>query len=70
METNTNNVNETRALLQTIRDKDEPNIAFMQKLQRTSQHGTKDVVKHNRRTRQTKNNSTTDTHPPQEKKRG
>ena len=29
--TNTNNVNKTRALLQTTRGKNEPNIVFMQK---------------------------------------
>ena len=47
-QTNTNNVNKTCALLQTIRGKDEPNIGFMWKSYRTSQHGTQNVKTHNR----------------------
>ena len=35
MQTNTNNVNKTWALLQTTRGKDEPNIVFMRKSQGT-----------------------------------
>ena len=47
---NTNNVNKTCALLQTTGGKDEPNIVFMQKLYRTSQHGTQNIKTHNRST--------------------
>jgi hypothetical protein len=43
---NTNNVNKTRALLQTTGGKDEANIVCMRK----SQHGTQNVKTHNRRT--------------------
>jgi hypothetical protein len=43
---NTNNVNKTWALLQTIGGKDEPNIVYMQK----SQDGTQKLKAHNRRT--------------------
>jgi fructose/tagatose bisphosphate aldolase len=53
---NTNNVNMTRALLQTTGDKDEPNIVCM----RNSQHGTQNVKTHNRRTQNTKKMSNTD----------
>ena len=42
-QTNTNNVNKTRVLLQTTGGKDEPNIVFMQKSLRTSQHGTQNM---------------------------
>jgi hypothetical protein len=45
-EANTNNVNKTRALLQTTGGKDEPNIVCMRK----SQHGSQNVKTHNRRT--------------------
>ena len=38
MQTNTKNVNKTWALLQTITDKDNPNIGVMRKSVRTSQH--------------------------------
>ena len=53
---NTNNVNKTRALLQTTGGKDEPNIVCMRK----SQHGTQNVKTHNRRTQNTKKMSNTD----------
>ena len=49
-QTNTINVNKTRALLQTTGDKDEPNIIFIQ----TSQHGAQNVKTHNRTTEKTK----------------
>ena len=42
--TNTNNINKTRALLQTTGGKDKPNIVFMQKSQRTSQQETKKII--------------------------
>jgi len=45
-QTNTNNVNKTRALMQTIGGKDEPNIP--------SQHGTKNIKTHNRTTQKRK----------------
>jgi hypothetical protein len=45
-ETNTNNVNKTRALLQTTGGKDESNIGFMRKSQRTSQHVTNNLKTH------------------------
>ena len=41
-QTNTNNVNKTRVLLQTTGGKDELNIIFMWKSQQTSQHGTQE----------------------------
>jgi hypothetical protein len=53
---NTNNVNKTRALLQTPGGKDEPNIVCM----RNSQRGTQSVKTHNRRTQNTKKMSNTD----------
>jgi hypothetical protein len=53
---NTNNVNKTRALLQTTGGKDEANIVCMQK----SQHGTQNVKTHNRRIQNTKKMSNTD----------
>ena len=43
----TNSVTKTWALLQTTGGKDEPNIIFMRKSQRTSQHGTKYIKTHN-----------------------
>jgi hypothetical protein len=46
LQANTNNVNKTWALLQTIGGKDEPNIVCILK----SQHGTQNVKKHHRRT--------------------
>jgi hypothetical protein len=55
-QTNTINVNKTRALLQTTGDKDEPNIIFIQ----TSQHGAQNVKTHNRTTEKTKKMSNTD----------
>jgi hypothetical protein len=55
-QTNTNNVNKTRALLQTTGGKDEANIVCMRK----SQHGTQNVKTHNRRTQNTKKMSNTD----------
>ena len=53
---NTNNVNKTRALLQTTGGKDEANIVCMRK----SQHGTQNVKTHNRRTQNTKKMSNPD----------
>ena len=53
---NTNNVNKTRALLQTTGGKDEANIVCMRK----SQHGTQNVKTHNRRTQNTKKMNNTD----------
>ena len=53
---NTNNVNKTRALLQTTGGKDEPTIVCMRK----SQHGTQSVKTHNSRTQNTKKISNTD----------
>ena len=50
----------TRALPQTTGGKDEPNIAFMQKSQRTSQHGTQNIKTHNRTTQETKKMCNTD----------
>ena len=50
VETNTNNVNKTWALLQIIRGKDEQNITFMRKSYRKSEHGTQNVKTHNRTT--------------------
>jgi len=41
------NVNKTQASLQTTGDKDEPNIVFMLKSLRTSQHRTQNVKRHN-----------------------
>ena len=43
-ETSTNNVNKTRALLQTFRCKDEPKIVIMRKSYRTPQHGTQKMI--------------------------
>jgi hypothetical protein len=45
-----NNVNKTWALLQTTGGKDEPNIVFMRKWSRKSQHGIQNVKTHNRTT--------------------
>jgi fructose/tagatose bisphosphate aldolase len=42
-QTNTNNVNQTLALLQTTGGQDEPNIVRIRKSQRTSQNGTQNV---------------------------
>ena len=42
------NVNKTRVHLQTTGDKDEPNIVFMRKSQRTSQHRTQNVKTHSK----------------------
>ena len=42
-QTNTNNVNKTRALIQTTGGKDEPNIVYMQKSYRTPQRGNQNV---------------------------
>ena len=53
---NTNNVNKTRALLQTTGGKDEPNIVCMRK----SQNETQNVKTHNRRTQNTKKMRNTD----------
>jgi len=50
MQTNTNNVNKTCALLQTTEEKDEPNIIFMRKSLPASQHETQNVKTHNRTT--------------------
>ena len=52
LETDINNENKSWALLQTTGGKDEPNIVFMWKSWRTSQHGTKNVKTHNRTTHQ------------------
>ena len=57
----TNNVNKTGALLEAIGGKDEPNIDYMWKLSRTSQHETQNVKKHNRTTQKTKKTNNTDT---------
>ena len=57
---NTNNLNMTRTLPQTTGGKDEPNISFMRKSQRTSLHGTQNIKTHNRRTQKTKTMSNTD----------
>jgi len=46
----TTNTSKTCALLQTTRGKDEPNVVFLRKSQRTSQHGTQNVKTHNRTT--------------------
>jgi len=45
---NKHNVNKTWSLLQTTGGKDERNLVFLRKSQRTSQHGTKNVKTHNR----------------------
>jgi len=45
-ETSTNTISKTCALLPTTGGKDEPNIVFMQKSQRTSQHWTQNVKTH------------------------
>ena len=52
--THTNNVYKTTG------GNDEPNIVFMQKSQRTSQHGTQNVKTHNRTTRKIKKMGNTD----------
>jgi hypothetical protein len=65
-QTNTNNVNKTWDLLQTTGGKNEPNIVFMRKSQRTSQHETQNVKTHNRTTQKLKRWATRT--PP--KKRG
>ena len=46
IQTNTNHVNKTAALLQTTGGQDEPNIVCMRKSQRTSQHGTQNIKQH------------------------
>ena len=51
---NTNNVNKTWAFIQTTGSKDEPNIVFIRKSLRTSQHGTQNIKTHNRTTQKTK----------------
>jgi hypothetical protein len=51
---NTNNVNKTAALIEAIGGKDEPNIDYMWKSSRTSQHETQNVKTHNRTTQKTK----------------
>jgi hypothetical protein len=48
MQTSTNNVNKTWALIQTTKGKDEQNIVFMRKLWLTPQHGTQNVKTHNK----------------------
>ena len=48
-----NNLNRTSAIQQTIEDKNEPNIGFMRKSQRTSQHGIQNVTSHNRTAKKT-----------------
>ena len=55
-QTNTNNVNKTADLLEAIGGKDEPNIDYMWKSSRTSQHETQNVKTHNRTTQKTKKN--------------
>ena len=50
----------TWALLQRTEGKDEQNIVYMWKSQRTSQHGTKNVKIHNRKTQTNKNMSSRD----------
>ena len=59
-QTNTNNVNKTRALIQITGDKDEPNIVCIRKSYLTLQHETKNVKSHNRTTQTTKKMSNTD----------
>jgi hypothetical protein len=48
MQTNINNVNEIKALLQTARGKNEQNIVFIWKSKRTYQHGPQNTKTHNR----------------------
>ena len=48
MQTNINNVNEIRALLQTARGKNEQNIVFIWKSKRTYQNGPQNTKTHNR----------------------
>jgi hypothetical protein len=55
-----NNVNKTCSLLQKPGGKDEPNIVYMWKSKRKSQHGTQNVDTHNRTTQKTKKMSNTD----------
>ena len=55
-----NNLNKTCHLLQTTGSKDEPNIVFMQKSERASQHGTQNVKTDNSTTQKTKKISNTD----------
>jgi hypothetical protein len=50
----------TCALPQTTGGKDEPNIAFMRKSQRTLQHGTQNIKTHNRTKQKTKMMCNTD----------
>jgi hypothetical protein len=50
----------TRTLQQTTGGKDEPNISFMRKSQRTSLHRTQNIKTHTRRTQKTKTMSNTD----------
>jgi len=49
-QTKTNNVNKTCYLLQRTGGKDEPNIVFIRKSLRPSQHGTRNVKTNNRKT--------------------
>ena len=63
LQTNINYGNKTRALLQRTLGKDEPNIVFIRKSQRTCQHGTQNATTHNRTTQKTKN-----TDPPKKKR--
>ena len=60
MQTNTNNVNKTWALLQTSGGKDEPNIIYLE-IVADNTHGTQDVKKHNMTTQKNKKMSNTDT---------
>ena len=60
MQTNTKNANKTRFLLQTTRGKDEQNIVFMRKLQRTLQHETQKVQIQNSTTQKIKKMRNTD----------
>ena len=53
------NTNKTCSFLQTTGGKDEPNIMFMRKSQRTSQHAIQNVKTHNRITQKTKKMSNT-----------
>jgi hypothetical protein len=59
-QTSTHNVNRTWAIPQTTGGKDESNIVYMQKSQRTSQHGTQHVKTDNRTTQNNKQMSNTD----------
>ena len=59
-QTRTNNVNRIWAIPHTTRGKDDTNVVYMQKSQRTSQHGTQHVKADNRTTQSTKQMSITD----------